>query len=168
MSERSGDLGVGVIREWIRLESEPPIFDPTLPPLAAGDVVEVDPLYVSPGRPFRPVRRRLEGKGPWMISVDPSETSIRVVPTDEVGTTIDAMLVIDGRAFETHGLAGNDATADPFVFEVNGLDLGPHRVALAVKNRLTHLYRVVLTEGERRTISGRLLPRNSVAAPKPK
>jgi hypothetical protein len=36
---------------------------------------------------------------------------------------------------------------------VTGLAPGPHRVAVSAANRLTHLYRVVLKEGERRVLA---------------
>jgi hypothetical protein len=106
----------------------------------------------------RPVRRRLEGTGPWTIRGDLPSTSIVFEPLE----TYPALtLVVDGAEHSATPWTDDDGKRHPA--EVAGLSPGPHRVAVSAPNHLTRLYRVLLTEGERRILSPRLTPRPATA-----
>jgi hypothetical protein len=146
----------GFVREW-RAHWERP-FDTFLAPLEDGDVVEIDlPEGEDEPAPVlaRPIRRRLEGPGPWTIRAEYAKTSIVLEATDEDGRPLDALLVIDGAPYEG---AWFDDDGVRHALVVSGLAPGPHRVAVSAENRLTHLYRVVLKEGERRVLAPRMRP----------
>ncbi len=150
------------VRTWFRGEDDEPVCDPRLDPLAPGDVVEVlRPAWRKCFLP--PIRQRLEGPGPWTIRNDRPERSILVDPVDEGGKPLDATLVVDGTPVSTEAYTDEDGKRRPF--EVAGLGAGPHRIALSAKDRLTRLWRVVLKEGERRTLSGVLRSRPPSPAP---
>lgn len=149
----------GAVRTWHPREA-PTVFDPPLTPLAEGDVVEV--VGASWGKAYLPpIRRRLEGPGPWTIRNDLPDTSILVDPEDEDGKPIVAMLVIDGKPLRTEAYTDEHATRHPF--EVAGLTPGPHRIAICARDHVTRLCRVVLEAHEHRTIPARL----RVQAPSP-
>jgi hypothetical protein len=154
----------GVVRDWPRTESE--VCDPLILPLQAGDLVIVDAPWEPHKAYARPVRRRLEGKGPWEIRNDLPDTSILVDPRDESGKSISALLVVDGRPHDA--IKESDDTGKEFPFELAGLEPGPHRVALAAENRITHEWRVVLKRGEHRTIPGVLRTRPKDRAQTPR
>ncbi len=144
-----------VVRTWEHEEGVE-VFDPRLSPLAAGDVVEVVGAKTAK-RYATSLRRRLEGPGPWTIRDDRPDTSIVVDPCDEQGKPFDAVLVIDGKAFDTEATVDDDGTRHPF--ELAGLAPGPHRIAVSARDCVTRLYRVVLKAGEHRTIQARLRER---------
>ncbi len=151
------------MRNWHPRE-EPTVFDPPLVPLAEGDVVEVIGAWW--GKVYLPpIRHRLEGPGPWTIRNDLPDTSIVVDPTDEHGTPMGAMLVIDGKPLPTEAYTDDDGKRH--AFEVAGLAPGPHRIAICAKGRVTRLYRVVLKAGEHRTIAASLRPQPPRPAPPP-
>jgi hypothetical protein len=127
------------------------VFDPPLMPLATGDVVEVDAEWVPGKVAARRVAKRLEGPGPWELRSDLPATSLLLRATEVDGAPLDALLVIDGRAYGPW--ADSEGSGPP---EVVGLDPGPHLVAVAAANRATRQFRVLLKEGEHRTISASL------------
>lgn len=153
----------GVVRTWRRPE-DLEVCDPLLEPLAEGDLVEVDADWIPGKRFVRPVRRRLEGPGPWTIRSDLPDTSIRVDPTTADGRPVEGLLVIDGKPFPAVSAEDEDGKRVPVA--IHGLDPGPHHVALSVVNHATRLYRVVLQAGEHRTLSGTLRPLPRVPTPK--
>ncbi len=158
---------VRIIRDGIARHvppSDDPIIDPRLLPLAAGDLVEVTARWDIWKHSARPVRKRLEGSGPWTIRDDLPATSIALEAADEAGKPIDATLVIDGKAYEGAPVVDDEGVRRPF--EVEGVDVGPHRVAVSAANRVTRLYRVVLKEGEHRVLAPRLGPVPAAKPPK--
>ena len=139
---------------------EDPSFDAFPFTLAAGDLVEVEAWWREDGAVTwaRPVRRRLEGPGPWTIRGDLPSTSIALEPAE---TYPDLTLVIDGAERSETPWTDDDGKRHPL--EVAGLSPGPHRVAVSAPGHLTRLFRVVLKEGERRVLSPRLTPRPPTA-----
>ncbi len=100
----------------------------------------------------------LEGPGPWTLRGDEGTTSLVLDARDEQGNEIlDAILVIDGKPYRRRTVYG-DESGERYLVPVRGVTPGPHRVAVAAENRRTRLYRIVLKEGEQRTITARLRP----------
>ncbi|HVG94335.1 MAG TPA: hypothetical protein VND21_07800, partial [Planctomycetota bacterium] len=140
--------------------SEDRSFDAFPFTLATGDLVEVKAWWREDGAVTwaQPVRRRLEGPGPWTIRGDLPSTSIVLEPAE---TYPDLTLVVDGAERTATPWTADDGKRH--LAEVAGLSPGPHQVAVSAPNHLTRLYRVVLKEGERRVLSPRLTPRPATA-----
>ena len=133
------------------------VYDPLLVPFAPGDEVIATARWGKDEVLPRTIRMTLEGPGPWTLRGDEGKTSLAVDARDADGTEIlDAILVIDGKAYRK--TAWKDASGVRHLVAVRGISPGPHRVAVASRNRITRLYRIVLKEGERRTIRARLRP----------
>ena len=119
-------------------------FDVDAAPPAEGDFVEA-----SNGDGFAPMRRRLEGSGPWTLRWPSSSIVFRgPAPSAEGETEPEFTYVLDGRLVEPH-----DETK-----ELLGVEPGPHVVAVSSNSTRTRLFRIVLKDGERRMLDVHLTP----------
>jgi hypothetical protein len=144
----------GVLRRLDATEDD--VYDPMLVPFAPGDEIIATARWSKDAILPRTLRMTLEGPGPWTLRGDEGATSLVLDARDEEGNAIlDAILVIDGKPYRRRTAYG-DESGERHLVPVRGVTPGPHRVAVAAENRRTRLYRIVLKEGEQRTITARL------------
>ena len=156
--EPAGVEALRVVRDGAQRHlytTENDVYDPLLLPFGPGAEVIATACWSEDEQRPRTLRKRLEGQGPWTLRGDEQVTSLAVDVMDEEGNALpDAILVIDGKAYAETGYAAEDAARRHA--PVRGLAPGPHRVVVTARGHAARVYRVVLKQGESRTMKVRL------------